>query len=378
MAGEYGNRYAEWAAQRLIEADGRHADVHITPWYVFEFLYYTPTITALAPTDLPMARVFPDLEGVIWRTGWGENDLIFGLKTGAYGGRYGFDTFTQQAYPWDCVTLGCQMNHGHDHDDSNGFYIRSQGMWLAPKSVGYDVHDTDLNNTLLIDSLGQFRPPDSRDPDSFNGSDGRLVAAANTLNFNYVAADATRRYKHIEDLRAVRRYVVFVRPDYFLMVDHLEADASHEYTWISHFGKSVSVDGDWVRGDAGADQILGVRIVSPESYTTTLGHDGRPYVHVQPESPVEGVRFVNLLVPTDDDSWESRPDVTLLADTGTAVAARVQWPGKMAGLEDILVNYVDSPPHIRLVRTEQMLVSPLCRAMRQAPWRSCTSMAARF
>lgn len=137
-ASEYGDGYAEWMTQQLIAADGRHASVWTTPWYVFEFLYYDPTVNPQSPVGLDKARVFPDLEGVIWRTGWDQDDLIFGLKTGAYGGRFAFDTFTKEIYPWNppCSDTGCQLNIGHDHDDSNTFYVHRAGRWLAPESEG--------------------------------------------------------------------------------------------------------------------------------------------------------------------------------------------------------------------------------------------------
>lgn len=340
-ANEYGNGYAEWTAQQITDAVGRQANVLETPWYVFEFLYYEPAISAHPPTDLPKARVFYDLEGVIWRTGWGDDDLIFGLKTGAYGGRFGFETFTKQLYPWSCSDVGCKLNIGHEHNDANGFYIRRAGRWLAPETIGYDRYETALHNTLLIDGQGQYRPQGIswRNPKVFRGSDGFLETAANTLNFDYVAANATQRYKNIAGMKDITRYVVFVRPDYFIMVDNLVANAAHHYEWISHFGKSVSIEGNWVRGNAGSGQILGVGIAAPQPFEITAGDDGRPYIHISPVSPLNDVRFINLLYPTDETSWDSRPDVTNLDDTGEAVVVRVQINDGPGRTDDILLTY---------------------------------------
>ena len=344
-AREYNNGYAEWTAQQLIAAVGRRANVGETPWYVFEFFYYEPAISPRAPRDLPKARVFPDLEGVIWRTGWRADDLIFGLKTGAYGGRFGFDTFTRQSYPWSCSDIGCgKLNIGHEHNDANGFYIRRVGRWLAPETVDYNGHDAALHNTFLIDKQGQYRPPgDSwRDPEAFKGSDGFLEATANTPHFDYVAADATRRYKNIADLKDFTRYVVFVRPDYFIMLDNLAAETPHEYEWISHFGESVSVEGNWVRGEAGGGQILGVGVAAPQPFKVITGDDGQPYVRLRPASPVADTRFINLLYPTAESSWDTRPDVTILADTGEAAAVRVQINVGHGRIDDILLTYAQS------------------------------------
>ncbi len=346
-ASEYGNEYAEWMAQQLIAADGRQVRVSSAPWYVLEFLYYDPIINPQPPTYLKRAREFPDLEGIIWRTGWGADDLIFGLKTGAYGGRFAFDTFTQEVYPWEspCVNTGCELHTMHDHDDTNGFYIHRAGYWLAPESQRYAGYDTTLHNTLLIDGQGQYRSlEDINDPETFIGSDGFLEATAHAPDFDYVAADATRRYKNIPGLEDITRHVVFIRPDYFVMLDNLTADAVHQYEWVSHFGERVSVEGNWVRGDAGGGQILGVRVVAPQPFETTTGDDGQPYVHVCPTSPVDEVRFIHVLYPTDDASWSTKPIVATLDDTGEAAAVRVQMNDGSGRTDDILFTYVQPVP----------------------------------
>jgi len=344
VASEYGNGYAEWMAQQLIAADGRYGSIWSAPWYVFEFLYYDPTILPQWPMDLPKARAFPDLEGVIWRTGWGEDDLIFGLKTGAYGGRFAFDTFTQEVHPWEppCVDTGCALNIDHDHDDSNGFYIHRAGQWLAPENEDYGRSATVLHNTLLIDGQGQYRPPNDhygKYPEDFIGSDGFLEATATTPGFAYVAADVTRRYKNIAGLEDITRYVVFVRPDYFVMLDNLAADAAHQYDWVCHFGESVSVEGDWVRGNAGDGQILGIGIAAPQPFTATTGNDGYPYVHIRPASPVDDVRLIHILYPTEDASWNTKPTVDILDDTGEAAAVRVEMNDGSGRTDDVLFSY---------------------------------------
>ena len=340
VADEYENGHAEWVAQKLA-AYGRYANVWSTPWYVFEFLYYDPTIEAQLPTGLQV-RTFPDLKGVIWRTGWEDDDLIFGLKTGAFGGRFAFDTFTQELYPWDapCAETGCQLNVGHDHDDANTFYIYRAGSWLAPETVGVDQYATAFHNTLLIDGQGQYRVSDFDNPDDFRGSDGFLQASANTTCFDYVAADATRRYKNIAGVQDVTRHVLFVRPGYFVMLDNLTATATHEYVWVSHFGQSVSVEDNWVRGDADDQQTLGVGIVSPSSFQTITGDDGKAFVHISPTSPTDDARFINVLYPTEQAAWDAKPTVSLIEDNGEAAATSVQWDDGSS--DAILLTYAET------------------------------------
>ena len=157
-----------------------------------------------------------------------------------------------------------------------------------------------------------------------------------------MVADATRRYKHIAGLEDVSRHVVFVRPNYFIMLDNLAANVSHQYEWISHFGERVSVEDNWVQGSAGGGQILGIGVASPQPFEATTGDDGYPYVRVQPASPVADMRFIHILYPTDKSEWETRPGVTTLDDTGEAAAVRVQFDESNGRTDDMLLTYTPS------------------------------------
>jgi len=342
IAGEYGDQHAEWLAQQIIDADPRLGTLWSAPWYVLEFFYYKPALAPQAPTDLDWVHVFPDLAAVIWRTGWQQNDLVFALKTSAYGGRYALNTFGQGVYPWEQPCTACQLNAAHDHDDSNSFYLWRGGQWLAPEVVGTGAYTTSLHNTLLIDGRGQYRPQDNWDDAvSLLGNEGFFAVTANSPNFAYLAANATKRYKQIAGIQDITRYVVFVRPDYLLMIDHVAAYAVHQYDWVAHFGERVSVQDDWVRGNAGNGQVLGVGVVSPQPFLSITGNDGQPYVHLQPAAPVQNLRFINLLYPTDEQGWDTKPTAELLADDDQASLIQVQNPHSLQ-TDDLLLRYNQS------------------------------------
>lgn len=341
VASEYNAGYVQWLADQLATVDGRFATVYAAPWYVLEFLYYDADLPAQAPSDLATTRVFPDLEGVIWRTGWEQDDLAFGLKTGPYGGRSLFDTFTAETYPWQppCLETDCRLSYGHDHDDTNTFYLYRGGQWLAPEVVGVGNNETSFHNTILIDNQGQYRPSNNKDPAQFRGSDGSLTAVANTPHYDYLAADATRRYRNIDGIQSVLRLVVFVRPDYLIIVDHLAADRPHQYMWVSHFGESVSIDENWITGSTEADQILGVGVVRPQEFVSDVGNDGRPFVHIRSSERSSAIQFINILFPTDTAIWPSRPDIGTLIEANGAVALQVNRDAEANLTDDILVTY---------------------------------------
>ena len=175
-------------------------------------------------------------------------------------------------------------NIGHDHDDTNGFYIYQSG-WLAPEGVGSGLHATSYHNTLLIDGNGQYRPPAThywRNPEDFTGSEGILEATADAPQFNFLAADATQRYKNVEGLSDVTRYVVFIRPNYLVMFDRVEADAPHQVDWVVHLESGASVDGAWIRSGGDSGPLLGIGFAAPQRLAATLGTDRVPYVRMRP------------------------------------------------------------------------------------------------
>jgi len=57
-------------------------------------------INPVPPDNLPLDRTFSDIECVIWRTGWEQDDLVFGLKCGAYGGKFFRDNYLAKEYPF--------------------------------------------------------------------------------------------------------------------------------------------------------------------------------------------------------------------------------------------------------------------------------------
>lgn len=344
IASSYGNGYAQWMAHELTEVDGSSSNQYTAPWNVFHFFYYDPSVQVKSPEKLPLSRLFEDLEGVIWRTGWDENALIFGLKTGPYGGRAAHETFISESYPWEapCNENDCQLNLGHGHDDTNSFYIYKNGSWLAPETVVYGGPDTAYSNTMLIDGQGQYRPSEGsawRLPEELRDRDGKLVSAVTSTSFNYLIADATNRYRHLGNITAVTRHVLFIRPDYFVMVDALAAEEPHTYEWVSHFEEQVTIEGNWVKGVSDNNQILGVAIAAPQSFAADTGNDGQAYVHIRPDTDQHSVRFSNILFPTTAAKWAQRPTVSTLADSGSATALQIAHNDGSGRTDTVLVVY---------------------------------------
>lgn len=369
VAREYGDGRAEWLAQQFIATQPRAFYPNFANWYIFEFLHFNPGISPLAPdagaAPLPLNRTFPDLEGVIWRTGWGQSDLVFGIKTGAFGGRYAVTQFTASpgpAYPYDNSDAAQTTNINKDHDDkdTNTFYLSRGATDLASEYSSYGKGSTYYHNTLMVDREDQYWNVVNHYPINFVGGDGRLEAAFGTSNFDFLTSDATNRYRQRQydaDFRyngrpgerivtAYKRHVLFVRPDYFVMVDNIEAPAAHQYEWVFHGGGTVAggstltVETDWLRAQQPTNQILGVKILAPSPFLTAPGNeteaDRKPALWVRPSGNVANARFVTVLYPTDLANWAAKPAITSLGDTPEIAGVRVVR-GTLQ--EDHLVHY---------------------------------------
>lgn len=380
IASRYKDGRAQWLADQIVAKEPQMVEP-------FEFFYCDPAVEPVPPDGLPLDHAFGDLEAVIWRTGWGDDDLAFGLKAGAYGGRWIYERVMQKEYPFDEKTGG-SLNAGHDHADAGTFSLFWGQMELAgemPDRVvinqqGGIGNTTAAHNTLLVDGRGQVGPQPGgggfgRD------TDGRIELAVGAGRTSYLVADATNRYRDAEAdgssgkpwLGEFRRHVLFARPRCLVMVDSIRAASPHEYQWLCHLvddapADRVTVEDGWIRSP-GAEarvgrpwsdaspaeaRVLGIRVLAPDDwrhevglsryFTTFRPPKHKVYIKVRPPEKVGDVRFVTVFYPMRATEWSARPRMSLLADTAEAVGARVVLDGRadhlfaLGGADEVVVE----------------------------------------
>lgn len=342
-AAEYGDPYAEWIAEAITDADGRTANLDSVAWYVFEYFYYNPAISPLAPDgNLPPARDFSDMGGVIWRTGWSPNDIVFGLQSGQFGGDFAASTFIAGWYPWQqpCTLTRCSLNIEHAHNDAGSFYIYAGGSVLAQETIGVGNINTSYHNTLLIDGQGQYRPPADNFgelPQDFIGRDGFIERSYSTANFMFAAADATNRYA-VPDLNDFTRNVLFVSPNYFVMVDNVQSSSPHTYDWTMHYDQDMILDGNWLGGGR-PGTALALQVVQPQQYLLNLGNDGTPYVRIRPAAPASNALFVHLLDPVTSLADATGSDATIVEQNSSGLALRVAHADSPGVVDDMVLAF---------------------------------------
>jgi hypothetical protein len=326
--------YGQWLWNKMGTELGRssyQAGNHIP-----EFFYYSPTAVAVPPDDLPLSRIFPDLEAVIWRTGWGANELVFGLKNGVYGGSFLYHQYLAGKYPFD--SSGANLNVGHDHADANTFWLYRGTVTLIGENEGRSLYNdlgtayqSSSHNTLLVDGRGQYFP--TNQTGVYANDDGVLGATSAVPGYDFVESDASKRYRATNAdgsmggpmISKFVRNVLFVRPSYFVIVDNVADSAAHAYQMRFHFGDSAVIDTGlgWVRASCAGNNVVGVRTLAPAPFGFSEVDSILPAACIAPVQAVKRMDFAFVVYPSFASAWAEKPEFTLANQTLSATVVHV-------------------------------------------------------
>ena len=369
----FDNRQAQWAADQLARDGKRDPSFKVNPLYigsvVTEFVYYDESVSARSPegvwADSWHAK---NLEMAFLRDGWERGKLHAALKCGAYGGHALFklarDNYMLTDGRWKSRGFSVGGNDGtypqdfyfatdHAHPDNNGLYILGRGVYLAPERPGNKgiSRFTASHNTITINGRGQIgdgdvHPTHGADRQDFFKSDGRITTFAPTDRFDLSVGDATRCYPRGLGLTEFRRHLIYLKPDYFVVFDTLDAKSERTYDWHCHFTNGVEFEGRWVKGKADGGNILAVNVVSPDSYSRQVESLGQSedFKHLSTGGKLYALRltakgkarrrFITVLYPTINARWDERPTVEKISETATAAGVRVHHGD---GAEDVVL-----------------------------------------
>lgn len=233
LSSVYRNPYFRWYAETIGSGPGSGAA---------SLIALDVPVEAKPPSDLPQARNFPRIGWVAMHSNLAEpeNNVHFMLKSSPYG------------------------SYSHSHASQNAFIINGFGEPLAISSGYYQrygsphhsgwTRETRAHNSITVDGIGQKQ---------------RSMAAGchiadfdNTEHFAYAVGDATDAYEG--RLKRFLRYVLFARPDYFVIYDDLESAQASQYEWWLHAKSRMSIDEaqQSVTVSEGEARLL-VRLVAP-------------------------------------------------------------------------------------------------------------------
>jgi len=210
----YQNPWFRWYAEvfGITHRTGREA-----------FLYYDPQLKPRSPLTIPQSHTFKDVGLVAMHSNMAEpeNNVTMLFQSNPFGAishNYACqNAFVIEAYGEPlAISTGARQLHGSPH--------HRQWMW-----------HTKAHNSILVDNEGQVTRKRS--------SAGKIINYQDEHEYVYLAGDATDAYGGRLD--KFHRHVVFIRPDYFIIIDDLKAAGkASTFQWLLHSPTQIKVDSE--------------------------------------------------------------------------------------------------------------------------------------
>jgi len=130
----------------------------------------------------------------------------------------------------------------HSHGDQNAFCLSAYGEDLAIQSGHYVAFNSSMHrewrrqtrskNAILINGKGQYA---EKDKAKAMAATGKILAAEEREDHIFIHGDATAAYQSLSpEVTNVEREVYFVRGDYFVIVDKVDAREPVTVDWLLH------------------------------------------------------------------------------------------------------------------------------------------------
>lgn len=208
------------------------------------FFYEDLSIPSQTPALKDAIYLHDNLGVCTMRTGWGANAAFAAFKCG-------------------------KAKIGHGHLDQNSFVISrdaaslaiDQGIWPYAHFLGsfglwsrwnFDNMSSFGHNGILVDGQSQTLTDDA----------GKIETHYFSDTLSYVVGQAADCYGG--KLTNYRRWFIWVKPDFFLVVDRLESDSLRRYEWIfQHGGELENAAPDSTRYGASQEQDKTAAQLSP-------------------------------------------------------------------------------------------------------------------
>lgn len=296
-------------------------------------VWYDPGVPALPPSgadsahaaQLPPTRHFPDQGLSILRSGWDGNESVLGFHCAPFNGHQAMRNHN------------ADIAGGHMHPDAGSMLLFAHGDWLL-SDTGYSQKLTAYRNTILVNGVGQTGEKSVW----FEGVElrrerrgPRIVGTDVGPGWESIAADLTDAYEHAAGATRIERFLAYLRPDCWVIIDRVAAKAP------STFGLHFHSDFAFVAGTApGSFRAEGTRgglslrslaaqesafIVEKQVIEGISGHGGPPIdlLRIHNAQPAAEALFVTVLEARAAGRPESVEATLAFADARSAVVELV-------------------------------------------------------
>jgi len=287
-----------WDAQRLAEA------ARISGW---EGIEYCASGGESGSSPSYCSRSFPNAGLHVMRSGWTSDACYLICDTGPYGGPHGHeDKLSFELHAYGAPFIVDPGSYTYDkRDEYRNYFVGSQG-----------------HNTVLVDGQSQVRRWDTQNltpvvQDVGHGHwhcDEGFDFASGIYDDGYAVFSILRPVDAAVEFDVThRRDFVFVRPDYWIVVDYLDGDRQHDFSFLFHLEPEVSVEDRTGNsallrsGHNDARLIMQAVMADPMDSQVVAGQ----------ESPIQGWY--------SEDHHKKRPSPTLIFETRESRSAFVAW-----------------------------------------------------
>jgi hypothetical protein len=317
------------------------------------------------------SRCFPEGGYAVMRDRWAADSLYLAL---------------------DCGPFGFDLAPKHGHADALSFELHARGHPQLVDAGVYSFHlgdrwrqtfrGTAAHNTVVVDGLDQSMLLDS----------GRVWRPARvTLNdwvthpaFDFVDASHDG-YRRLPDPMTHRRMILFVKPEYWLIVDWLEGLGAHTFEALFHFPPQSVVRLVPQTGAAATDDLFvvpcrrpGLTAATTEGWVSYRSGDKQPapvVSHTLKASAPAGFQTLVCLRPASARSAPSVLDLSadIRSEMGQSVSRVVAVALELGNWRDIVI--LDGRPGLNRKRlgpyeTDAVMTCLRCRPGESSPQRA--------
>jgi hypothetical protein len=290
---------AQWNAMEMWRAN-RESSVFKAKRAVWDFLWYEAGMPMQEPQGYAAAKHFRDIGWTVMRTGWREKYVMLALRGAA---------------PTGLFRAG----------DAGNMVFGAYGepvLVTQPPSGPGDVAEG-AYNCVYIDGMGP-RPGVWDAPDSTAPQTGSILEFRHERGYDYVLTDATAAYGG----RATRvhRHVIFVKPDYIVVIDDVDAEQPVRLEQRWHTVDDVEIETGYAELASGDVRL---RVESPMAGDLVLnpaeGKGAVPHAVLQSPDPSRMHTLVTVLSPGFKRTRSYHPKIETTDDGFSIKLMRNSW-----------------------------------------------------
>ncbi|WP_371396676.1 DUF4962 domain-containing protein [Fretibacter rubidus] len=350
LASEYDNEQAQWLGDlvhdKFLFREAYQSKIFpgILPEAFLELIWFNPDVEPQSPENLPVTKYFEDLGLVVMRSGWDADATHLSFKSSPPGGH------KQWKISWELDKKNDWFTRSltHYHVDFNNFIVNHNGASLVIDEGYNRTSKAEIHNLITVDGTGCvgekiWKTGNLSDPELFDlnckgifnvwrdvpeEAIAKVEAFSDENDYSFVVGESSGLY--YPEMRLIRnaRHIINSKLGYFIMLDELESELEHIYTWRIHgekYAKQVNEIEFEILNGSGA---LNIFPIFPEKRTTSINETlveeimtpQRPddirrislkTLLIENSSPDKDTCFLNVLQPRNAPNPAPATDITV-------------------------------------------------------------------